>query len=120
MNYSLPPPSRVALARWAQLTRFQQQVYRVVCRIPRGETRSYRWVAQQISSPAAARAVGNALNRNPFAPLVPCHRVVRSDGSLGGFAGGPSKKRRLLEAERRARSDRNGGSVAMSAEALCA
>ena len=101
MDEFLGSPPGVAPTRWAQLTRFQRQVYRVVCRIPKGQTRSYRWVAQQIGSPAAARAVGNALNRNPFAPRVPCHRVVRSDGSLGGFAGGPHKKRRLLDAERR-------------------
>ena len=102
MDEFLGSPPGVAPTRWAHLTRFQRQVYQVVCEIPKGETRSYHWVAQQIGTPAAARAVGNALNRNPFAPLVPCHRVVRSDGSLGGFAGGPEKKRRLLETERRA------------------
>ena len=98
----ITPPAGVSAIAWEGLTRFQQQVYRAICRIPKGQTRSYGWVAQHIGKPAAARAVGNALNRNPFAPLVPCHRVVRSDGSLGGFAGGPEKKRRLLEAERQA------------------
>lgn len=92
-------PDGVSGEAWNRLTRFQQQVYRAICRIPKGQTRSYGWVARQIGKPAAARAVGNALNRNPFAPRVPCHRVVRSDGSLGGFAGGPEKKRRLLDAE---------------------
>ena len=98
----LTPPRGVSAVAWGRLTLFQQQVYRAIYRIPKGQTRSYCWVARQIGNPAAARAVGNALNRNPFAPLVPCHRVVRSDGSLGGFAGGPSKKRRLLEAEHQA------------------
>jgi methylated-DNA-[protein]-cysteine S-methyltransferase len=56
-------------------------------------------VARRIGRPGAARAVGNALGRNPFAPRVPCHRVVRANGSIGGFAGGPDKKRRLLRAE---------------------
>ena len=80
-------------------TPFEEAVYRVVRRIPKGQTRSYRWVAEQLGDPGLARAVGNALNRNPDAPRVPCHRVIKSDGSLGGFAGGPSKKRRLLRAD---------------------
>jgi O-6-methylguanine DNA methyltransferase len=83
------------------LTPFQQAVYRAVCHIPKGQTRSYQWVARRIGRPRAVRAVGNALRRNPFAPLVPCHRVVRSDGSLGGFMRGVDAKRRLLDAERR-------------------
>ena len=80
-------------------TRFEEQVYAIVRRIPKGRTRSYRWVAERLGNPALARAVGNALHHNPFAPKVPCHRVVRADGSLGGYAGGPSKKRRLLQRE---------------------
>jgi methylated-DNA-[protein]-cysteine S-methyltransferase len=80
-------------------TQFEQAVYRVVARIPRGRTMTYAQVARAIGRPRAVRAVGNALNRNPFAPRVPCHRVVRSDGSLGGFADGPRKKKRLLRAE---------------------
>ena len=97
----LPAPCGVADREWITLTPFQQAVYRAVCRIPRGQTRSYQWVARQIGWPRAVRAVGHALNRNPFAPRVPCHRVIRSDGSLGGFSGGPTKKRRLLATERR-------------------
>jgi O-6-methylguanine DNA methyltransferase len=80
-------------------TEFEMKVYAVVKGIPEGETRSYGWVARQIDRPRAARAVGNALNRNPFAPEVPCHRVVKDDGTLGGFAGGTSKKRELLNRE---------------------
>jgi len=80
-------------------TRFEEQVYAVVRRIPKGQTRSYQWVAAHIGSPRGARAVGNALRRNPFAPKVPCHRVVRADGSLGGYSGGLATKRALLRAE---------------------
>ena len=83
-----------------KLTPFQQAVYAVVATIPKGQTRSYAWVARRIGRPKAVRAVGNALNRNPFAPRIPCHRVIRSDGSLGGFARGTAAKRRLLAAER--------------------
>ncbi len=93
-------PQGVSPRAWATLTRFQQAVYRTVARIPKGQTRSYRWVAERIGQPGAARAVGQALNRNPFAPRVPCHRVICADGSLGGFALGPDAKRRLLNAER--------------------
>jgi O-6-methylguanine DNA methyltransferase len=81
------------------LTDFERRVYTAVVRIPRGEVRTYGWVAREISRPSAARAVGGALNRNPYAPLVPCHRVIRSDGSLGGFRRGRAAKRRLLKAE---------------------
>ena len=95
----LRPPPGISRTRWFRLTRFQQAVYRVVWTIPRGETRSYQWVAAMIGSPRAVRAIGNALHRNPFAPRIPCHRVVRADGGLGGFAGGIAKKRRLLTAE---------------------
>ena len=101
------PPLGVEPAAWNRLTPFQRLVYRAVCRIPKGQVRSYRWVARRIGRPRAARAVGNALNRNPFAPRVPCHRVVRADGSLGGFAGGPARKRRLLRRE-------GAGAVALS------
>ena len=85
-----------------QPTAFEQRVYAIVRTIPRGQTRSYQWVAEQLGDTALARAVGNALHRNPDAPEVPCHRVIRSDGSLGGFAWGPARKRRLLAEERRA------------------
>ena len=80
-------------------TEFEEKVYRSVKRIPKGEVRSYGWVARQIGIPGAGRAVGNALNKNPYAPEVPCHRVIRSDGTLGGFASGLKKKRELLLSE---------------------
>ena len=98
-----PPPEGVSAVRWARLTGFQRQVYRAICRIPKGQTRSYQWIARWIGRPKAVRAVGNALNRNPFAPWIPCHRVIRADGGLGGFAQGPAKKREMLSRERRHR-----------------
>jgi methylated-DNA-[protein]-cysteine S-methyltransferase len=82
------------------LTPFQQRVLRKVGTIPPGEVRSYRWVAQAIGAERAARAVGTALARNPVPLLIPCHRVVRSDGRLGEYSGGgPSVKARLLAFE---------------------
>ncbi len=81
------------------VTPFANAVYRIVARIPRGKTMTYAQVARAIGHPRAYRAVGNALNRNPFAPRVPCHRVIRSDGSTGGFASGPAAKRALLRRE---------------------
>lgn len=83
----------------ADLTDFERAVYRATLAIPKGETRTYAQIAAAIGRPRAVRAVGNALNRNPFAPDVPCHRVVRSDGSIGGFALGAARKKRLLRGE---------------------
>ena len=82
------------------MTPFQHRVYAVVRRIPKGETRSYAWVARQIGNPKAVRAVGQALKRNTDPQRVPCHRVIRSGGSIGGYAWGISRKRRLLAKER--------------------
>lgn len=81
---------------------FTQKVYAVVLRIPLGEVRSYKWVAGQAGKPGAARAVGQALKRNPYPLLIPCHRVISSDGSVGGYSGGgPRMKRKLIELERK-------------------
>lgn len=82
------------------LTSFQKKVYTVVKEIPCGETRSYAWVAREIGKPRAVKAVGTALKRNPFTIVVPCHRVVRSDGSPGNYALGADLKKKLLEIER--------------------
>ena len=81
-----------------QLTKFQKKVYQAVKTIPKGQVRTYGWVAKKIGRPKAARVVGNALNQNPFPVIVPCHRVVSSNG-LGGFARGLKKKRELLRSE---------------------
>lgn len=83
------------------LTEFQKKVYQACRLIPAGQTRSYKWIAQKIGNPRAYRAVGNALHKNPFAPEVPCHRVIHSDGTIGGFAGGVSRKEELLLAEKK-------------------
>jgi len=80
-------------------TAFQEAVWRELRRIPPGETRSYAQIAAAIGHPTAVRAVGSANGDNHVAVLIPCHRVVRSDGSLGGYAGGLERKRRLLDAE---------------------
>jgi len=80
-------------------TPFQQAVWRALLEIPRGETRSYAWVARRVGRPGAARAVGQAVGANPLPLLVPCHRVVASDGGLGGFGGGLEMKRALLRRE---------------------
>ena len=80
-------------------TAFQREVWETTRLIPYGETRSYAWVAEQIKKPGAARAVGQALARNPLPIIVPCHRVVASNGKLGGYSGGLETKRYLLQLE---------------------
>lgn len=82
-------------------TDFQREVWRATLSIPYGETRSYGWVAGRINRPKAPRAVGQALGRNPLPVIIPCHRVLSGDGSLGGFTGGLEMKRFLLGIERR-------------------
>ncbi len=86
----------------AALTPFQRAVLFACAKIPRGQTRTYSQLARAIGKPNAARAVGNALGKNPLAPAIPCHRVVKSDGNLGGYSGkgGARKKKRLLARER--------------------
>ena len=82
-------------------TPFQILVWEALKTIPRGETRTYLEIAQQIGRPKAVRAVANAIGKNPCAPEIPCHRVVRTDGSLGGYSGpgGIDAKIRLLREE---------------------
>jgi O-6-methylguanine DNA methyltransferase len=82
------------------LSPFEQEVLRKTLEIPRGEVRSYAWVAREIGRPRAVRAVGTVLGHNPIPLLIPCHRVVRSDGALGQYsAGGPAAKRAILGLE---------------------
>ena len=97
--------------RMAAYPEFLRKVWRACASIPRGEVRSYGWIARRIGRPSAARAVGQALKRNPFSPVVPCHRVVpagsleggrlRPGGPLGGYTapGGVTIKARLLRRE---------------------
>lgn len=92
------------------MTEFEGKIYDVVRRISKGNVLTYKEVAELIGRPKAYRAVGNALNRaptlmhecggkNPFAPNVPCHRVIRSDGKIGGYAQGTRNKIKLLKSE---------------------
>ncbi len=81
------------------LSVFQKQVYDLISRIPRGRISTYRAVARALDKPRASRAVGNALHNNPFAPQVPCHRIIKSDGRVGGYGGGPEKKQAMLKKE---------------------
>jgi len=85
-------------------TTFQKQVWKKLATIPYGETRSYAWLARSVKRPNAHRAVGNANGKNPLSILLPCHRVVQSDGSLGGYSGGLHIKRYLLELEKTGRA----------------
>lgn len=80
-------------------TAFQQRVWKALQAIPRGETRSYGSIAKELGRPTAARAVGTAIGSNPVAVVVPCHRAIKSDGSLSGYRWGVERKKKLLEAE---------------------
>lgn len=82
-------------------TPFERRVWSVTSHIPYGQTRPYSWVAKEAGSPRAYRAVGAALAKNPIPIVIPCHRVLRKDGTLGGYGGGLDMKRRLLEMEAR-------------------
>jgi methylated-DNA-[protein]-cysteine S-methyltransferase len=88
------------LLSWGDVTPFQRSVYEAMARIPYGELVSYGDLAREAGSPRAFRAVGQACNRNPLPIIVPCHRVVAADGSLGGYGGGLDVKRTLLALER--------------------
>jgi len=97
-----PMPSDIALD--LRGTPFQRRVWSELLEIPHGETRSYKQIAGAIGVPRAPRAVGNAVGSNPVPIIVPCHRVLRSDGSLGGFGCGVEIKEKLLRLEALRRS----------------
>ena len=82
-------------------TKFQKKVWNYLKTIKKGSLKTYKQVATGINSPKATRAVANAVGKNPFAPKIPCHRVIRSDGSLGGYSGkgGIKTKKKLLKEE---------------------
>lgn len=80
-------------------TAFQKRVWKAMLKIPPGETRSYGWLARQVGGRNKARAVGAACGANPIPIIVPCHRVLRENGDLGGYGGGLSVKRKLLKLE---------------------
>ncbi len=82
-------------------TKFQLKVWNYIKKIPYGTVKTYSEVAKKIGKPYSYRAVANAIGKNPFPPLIPCHRVIRSDGSLGGYSGkgGSRTKKMLLKKE---------------------
>ena len=82
-------------------TKFQLKVWKYLKTIPKGQLRTYLEIAKAIKRPKAARAVANAVGKNPYAPKIPCHRVIRSDGGLGGYSGpgGIKTKKKLLRME---------------------
>jgi O-6-methylguanine DNA methyltransferase len=94
---------RSIIKRMKQYPEFSRKVWCACADIPEGETLTYGELARKIGHPGAARAVGTALAKNPFAPVVPCHRVIRSDGGMGGYSGpgGVETKRKLLEKEKK-------------------
>ena len=81
------------------MTKFQSECYEALKKVPKGKVITYAGLAREIGKPKAHRAVGNAMNKNPFAPKVPCHRVVKSNGELGGFADDINVKIKRLHKE---------------------
>ena len=77
---------------------FNEKIWELAKKIPKGKVTTYKALAEKLGT-KAYRAVGNAINKNPYAPMVPCHRVVNSDGTVGGFASGPENKIKLLKKE---------------------
>lgn len=82
-----------------QGTDFDQKVWLSLREVPYGETRTYKWLAERIGNSKAVRAVGRALSRNPIPIVLPCHRIIEADGSIGGYSSGVDIKRRLLDME---------------------
>lgn len=84
---------------FAQGTEFERAVWLALKKIPYGQTRSYKWLAEQVGKPSASRAVGQALAKNPIPIVLPCHRIIEADGRIGGYTPGIDIKRRLLALE---------------------
>lgn len=96
---------RLRLAQRFTMTGFSEKVFQIVSRIQSGETLTYKEVAKIAGNPNACRAVGNVLNKN-YNPKIPCHRVVRSDGSIGGYNRGWRKKAKLLRLENKLKKEK--------------
>lgn len=100
-EYFLGKRTEFSLPLAPQGTDFQKKVWKALCMIPYGQTKSYRQIAEQIGNPKACRAVGGANNKNPIMIFIPCHRVIGADGSLVGFGGGLYAKEYMLKLERK-------------------
>ena len=85
--------------KFTEGTEFENNVWHALKKVPYGETKTYKWLSEIIDNPHASRAVGQALSKNPIPIIFPCHRIIESDGSIGGYSGGTDIKRRLLEIE---------------------
>ncbi len=83
-----------------KLTEFQKKVLKEVLKVPLGETITYKELAKRIGNPKAVRAVGKALKENPFPLIIPCHRIVKSSGDIGGYSRGRGLKKKLLDLEK--------------------
>ncbi|MFC1704570.1 methylated-DNA--[protein]-cysteine S-methyltransferase [Candidatus Omnitrophota bacterium] len=79
-----------------KFTPFEKAVLKATCTIPLGQTRTYRWIAKKIGKPRAYRAVGSVLKKNPYPVIIPCHRVIKSDGAIGEYNRGKTLKKNLL------------------------
>jgi methylated-DNA-[protein]-cysteine S-methyltransferase len=89
----------LSLMDMEKLKPFQKQVLKQVCKIPRGKVTTYSGLAEKVGKHGAARAVGTVMANNPFPIVIPCHRVIRADGTLGGFGGGLEMKKKMLTSE---------------------
>ena len=94
--------NKTLLGIWhlTSMNNFTKKVYKVVLTIPLGEVRTYKWVARKVGRPKAYRAVGQILKNNPYPLIIPCHRIIESNGRLGGYVFGKKLKRALLNLER--------------------
>ena len=97
----MPLVKKKSSASLRGFTDFQLRVLEETLKIPFGKVRTYSWIAKRVGSPGAARAVGSVLRKNPYPLFIPCHRVVKSDGTLGRYSGGKGVKRKLIEFEKR-------------------
>ena len=89
-----------AIKKFNNLTPFEKKVLRVTCSIKPGQVRTYKWLAERIGRPKAARAVGGALKKNPLPLLIPCHRVINRQGKLSGYNLGKNLKKQILQFEK--------------------
>ena len=87
------------------MTPFAKKVYKALLSIPLGQVRTYKWLAKKVGKPKASRAIGQILKHNPYPLLIPCHRVICSNGKLGGYIFGKKKKKALLDLESKIRED---------------